>query len=60
MAGHLARAMGVDECAISYWDRAGRPGRVDGLLPGPPDREIEPFFDVSGYPGDAAASSSAR
>ena len=36
MAGHLARAMGVEECVISYWDRAA--GRVEstGLLPGPP------------------------
>ena len=34
MAGHMARAMGVDECAISYWDRPGRPGRIAGLLPG--------------------------
>ena len=38
MAGHLARAMGVEECVISYWDRAaGRVG-IDGLLPGPPDQ----------------------
>ena len=29
MAGHLARAMGVDECAISYWDRPA--GRVESL-----------------------------
>ena len=29
MAGHLARAMGVDECVISYWDRAA--GRVESL-----------------------------
>ena len=29
MARHLARAMGVDECAISYWDRPA--GRVDSL-----------------------------
>ena len=28
MAGHLARAMGVDECAISYWDRPVGPARV--------------------------------
>ena len=29
MAGHLARAMGVGECIISYWDRAA--GRVESL-----------------------------
>ncbi len=34
MAGHLARAMGVDECAISYWDRPSGPARVARLLPG--------------------------
>ena len=33
MAGHLARAMDVDECAISYWDRAVGAGRVARLLP---------------------------
>ena len=50
MAGHLARAMGVDECVISYWDRAA--GRVESLGYFPPHRlqEIEPFFEVAGYP----------
>ena len=33
MARHLVRAIGVDECVISYWDRAGRPRRVARLLP---------------------------
>ncbi len=50
MAGHLARAMGVDECAISYWDRSL--GRVDSLGYYPPLRveEMEPFFEVAGFP----------
>jgi diguanylate cyclase (GGDEF)-like protein len=50
MAGHLARAMGVDECAISYWDRLS--GRVESLGYHPPLRleELEPFFEVAGYP----------
>jgi diguanylate cyclase (GGDEF)-like protein len=50
MASHLARAMGVDECVISYWDRPA--GRVDslGYFPSHRLQEIEPFFDVSGYP----------
>jgi diguanylate cyclase (GGDEF)-like protein len=50
MAGHLARAMGVDECAISYWDRGA--GRVDSLGYYPPLRleEMDPWFDVSGFP----------
>ncbi len=50
MAGHLVRAMGVDECAISYWDRPA--GRVESLGYHPPLRldEIEPYFAVSGFP----------
>ena len=50
MAGHLARAMGVDECAISYWDRPS--GRLESLGYHPPLRlqEMEPFFEVAGYP----------
>ena len=50
MARHLASAMGVDECAISYWDRAS--GQLESLGYWPAVRlgELEPFFDVSGYP----------
>ncbi len=50
IAGHMARAMGVDECAISYWDRSA--GRVEslGYYPPQPADKMEPFFDVSRYP----------
>jgi diguanylate cyclase (GGDEF)-like protein len=48
MAGHLARAMSADECAISYWDR--RANRVESLGYYPPEHEIEPYFDVAGFP----------
>ena len=50
MAGHLARAMGVDECAISYWDRPG--GRLESLGFYPPRRTmaLEPYFLLAGYP----------
>ena len=48
MAGHLARAMDVDECAISYWDRAVRPGRVAGLLPA--DRSSRRWSRSSTWP----------
>ncbi len=50
MAGHLARAMNVDECAISYWDRAA--GRVDslGYYPAARVATMQPYYDVSGYP----------
>ena len=34
IARHLATALGVDECAISYWDRPNRPARDARLLPG--------------------------
>jgi diguanylate cyclase (GGDEF)-like protein len=50
IASHMARAMGVDECAISYWDRAA--GRIEslGYYPVVPLAELVPFYDVSGYP----------
>jgi diguanylate cyclase (GGDEF)-like protein len=50
MAGHLARAMSVDECAISYWARAT--GRVDslGYFPMLRVEEMEPYYDVAKYP----------
>ena len=50
MAGHLARAMGVDECAISYWDRAT--GRVDSLGYYPVQKfdDMDPWYDVSAFP----------
>jgi diguanylate cyclase (GGDEF)-like protein len=48
MARHLALAMGVDECAISYWDRPA--GRVESLGYHPVAHEMEPFYDVSRYP----------
>ena len=54
MAGHLARAMSVDECAISYWDRAGGPGRFARLLPGRAGRDDGAVLRRLGLPGDAA------
>ena len=50
MADHLATAMGVEECAISYWDRPL--GRLDSLGYYPALRldEMEPYFDMEGYP----------
>ncbi len=50
IASHMARAMGVDECAISYWDRAG--GRTESLGYYPPSgiEQLEPFYEVSSYP----------
>jgi diguanylate cyclase (GGDEF)-like protein len=50
IARHVALAMGVDECAVSYWDRPG--GRVLslGYYPEIPIAELEESFDVSRYP----------
>ena len=50
IAGHMAAAMGVDECAISYWDRAS--DRLESLGYFPPARlgEMEPYFEVAGFP----------
>lgn len=50
IASHMGRAMGVDECAISYWDRPT--GRIEtlGYYPLQPIQGLEPCFDVSGYP----------
>ena len=50
MAAHLARAMGVDECAISYWDRPL--GRLDslGYFPAALLGEMQPYFETAGYP----------
>ncbi|MEO6208421.1 MAG: sensor domain-containing diguanylate cyclase [Candidatus Limnocylindrales bacterium] len=49
-ASHMARAMGVHECAISYWDRPL--GRVESLGYFPPARfeDLAPYFDVSDFP----------
>ena len=50
IAEHMTRAMGVDECAVSYWDRSG--GRVESLGYFPPllPEELEPYFEAAGYP----------
>jgi diguanylate cyclase (GGDEF)-like protein len=50
MADHFASAMGVDECAISYWDRAGDRLATLGYFPTIPDDELQPFFDLAAFP----------
>jgi diguanylate cyclase (GGDEF)-like protein len=49
-AGHLVRAMSVDACIISYWDRTA--GRIESLGYYPRERvvAVEPFFQISTYP----------
>ena len=50
IARHIADALGFEEAAISYWDRDR--GRVISLGYHPEDGagDLEPYFDVSGYP----------
>jgi diguanylate cyclase (GGDEF)-like protein len=50
IAKHLAGAMGVDECAISYWDRAAGRVLTLGYYPAARIAELEPYFDVAGFP----------
>jgi diguanylate cyclase (GGDEF)-like protein len=50
IAEHIAGAMGVEECAISYWDRIGNRVLTMGYYPPEGIKEIEPYFDIGGYP----------
>ncbi|HET9435297.1 MAG TPA: diguanylate cyclase [Candidatus Limnocylindrales bacterium] len=50
MARHLAVAMGMEECAISYWDQANRRVATLGYHPDTDDAELQPFFDIASFP----------
>ena len=50
IARHLVPAMGVDECAISYWDRATQRVISLGYFPEAGIDELEPYFEVAGFP----------
>jgi diguanylate cyclase (GGDEF)-like protein len=50
IARHIASALAVDECAISYWDRPNHRLATLGFFPHKPDAELTPFFDIGGYP----------
>ncbi len=50
LARHLASVTGVDECAISWWDRAQDRVASIGYYPPVPVNELTPFFDVAQYP----------
>ncbi len=50
LAAHLARAMGVEECGISYWDRPNDRVATLGYYPAVPVNELVPFFDITAYP----------
>jgi diguanylate cyclase (GGDEF)-like protein len=50
IARHLTLALGVDECAISYWERPTQRVITLGYYPDLPPEELQPFFDVAGFP----------
>jgi diguanylate cyclase (GGDEF)-like protein len=50
IARHLASAMGVDECAISYWDRPNRRTVTLGSEPESKLAELEPTYDLADFP----------
>ena len=50
IARHMVDAMGVDECAISWWDQPGDRLLTLGYWPPVPDNEIQPVFDLQGFP----------
>lgn len=50
IADHLAAALGVDDCFVSYWDRMASRIETLGCWPAARFAEIEPSFDVTGFP----------
>jgi diguanylate cyclase (GGDEF)-like protein len=50
MARHLASAMSVDECAISYWDRPAQRVMTLGYFPYLPQEELQPYFELAEFP----------
>lgn len=50
IASHLARAMGFDEAAISYWDRPNERIATLGYHPETGIDDLEPYYTLSGYP----------
>jgi diguanylate cyclase (GGDEF)-like protein len=50
VARHMGRAFGVEECAISLWDRTGDRLLTSGYWPPQLMANQEPFFALAGYP----------
>jgi diguanylate cyclase (GGDEF)-like protein len=50
IARHMVDAMGVDECAISWWDEPGDRLLTMGYWPQVPDDQIQPVFELHGFP----------
>jgi diguanylate cyclase (GGDEF)-like protein len=49
-ASHLASAMGVDECAISYWDRPNGRTVTLGSVPESRLADFMPTYDLTDFP----------
>ncbi|MEO8229296.1 MAG: diguanylate cyclase [Chloroflexota bacterium] len=50
IAEHMVDAMGVDECAISWWDRPGDQLLTMGHYPPVADDVIQPVFELKAFP----------
>jgi diguanylate cyclase (GGDEF)-like protein len=50
IADHIGRALGVDHCVISYWERSANRVATLGYWPPTPLEEMEPYFDITGFP----------
>jgi diguanylate cyclase (GGDEF)-like protein len=50
IARHMVDAMGLDECAISWWDRLADRLLTLGYWPPVPDDEIQAVFELGGFP----------
>jgi diguanylate cyclase (GGDEF)-like protein len=50
IARHLAHAMGVERCTISYWDRPGDRIQTLGSYPPPATEDAAPWYDLDGFP----------
>ena len=54
IARHIARAVGANDCALSYWDRPTRPARDPRLLPARAAERAPAGLPARRLPGDAA------
>ena len=50
LARHLAGVMEVENCAISWWDRATDRVASIGYYPPVPIEQLKPFFEIGEYP----------
>jgi len=50
IARHMATALGVDDCAISYWDKDLERVLTWGYYPTSRPRQIQPSYDLADFP----------